>query len=122
MAGFITSVKELEVYKKAYALSLHVHSVSLEFPKYEQYSLTDQFRRAVRSICANIAEGFGKQRFSKAEFKRFLSMAIGSVVEAGVWNDRSKDLGYVVLKTHNHIEAELGALEQMLYKLHAKVQ
>ena len=48
-------------------------------PMIEQQALGDQMRRASKSICANIAEGFGRQKRSKAEFKRFLSMAIGSI-------------------------------------------
>ncbi len=122
MSEFVTSVKQLEVYKKAYALSLQIHKTSLSFPDYERFSLTDQFRRAIRSVCANIGEGFGKQRFSKAEFKRFLSMAVGSVVEASVWNDHAKDLGYMKHEAHTDIETQLLSLEQMLYKLHSKIR
>jgi four helix bundle protein len=35
----------------------------------EQYALADQMRRASKSICGNIAEGFAKQRSSSAEFR-----------------------------------------------------
>ena len=71
----IKTAKDLEVFKRAYRASLDIHRVTLEFPKIEQYALADQLRRATKSICANIAEGFGKQRNSAAEFRRFLSMA-----------------------------------------------
>ena len=51
--------EDLEVFRRAYRLSLEVHRASLEFPRIEQWALADQARRASKSICANIAEGFG---------------------------------------------------------------
>jgi four helix bundle protein len=47
-------------------LSLEVHRASLEFPRIEQFALADQVGRAAKSICANLAEGFGKQRVGRA--------------------------------------------------------
>ena len=85
MPGFVSRVEELEVFRRAYALSLEVHRASLEFPRIEQWALADQVRRASKSICANLAEGFGRQRQSRPEFRRFLIMAIGSADEMQVW-------------------------------------
>ena len=70
--------EDLEVFQRAYRLSLEIHRESLKFPEIEQRALGDQIRRASKSIPANIAEGFGKQRLSAAEFRRFLMIAIGS--------------------------------------------
>ncbi len=53
-------VEDLEVFRRAYRLSLEVHRASLEFPRIEQFALADQIRRASKSICANLAEGFGQ--------------------------------------------------------------
>ena len=89
------SFEDLAVFKRAYRVSLEVHRMSLEFPKIEQYALADQVRRASKSICANIAEGFGKQRQSTAEFKRFLTIAMGSADEMRVWSRYCLDLGYI---------------------------
>jgi four helix bundle protein len=79
------SFEDLEVFKRAYRLSIEIHLESLKFPKIEQRALGDQVRRASKSIPANIAEGFGKQRQSAAEFKRFLMVAMGSADEMRVW-------------------------------------
>jgi hypothetical protein len=69
----VSSVEDLDVFRRAYAISLDLHQVSLKFPKIEQFGgLADQIRRASKSICANLAEGFGKQRQSNLEFKRYL--------------------------------------------------
>ena len=87
--------EELEVFKRAYRVSLDIHRASLGFPQIEQYALADQIRRCSKGICANLAEGFAKSSASKAELRRFLSMAIGSADEMRVWLRYCRDLGYV---------------------------
>ena len=91
----IRSFEDLEVFKRAYRVSLEVHRISLGFPRIEQYGLADQIRRASKSICANLAEGYGKQSQSLNEFKRYLYMAIGSADEMRVWIRYCFDLGYI---------------------------
>src|SRR5438093_13512291 len=92
----IASFEDLEVFQRAYRISLDLHRASLRFPKVEQFGgLADQMRRASKSICGNIAEGFGKQRRSDAEFKRYLLIAIGSADEMQVWLKYCSDLEYM---------------------------
>ena len=91
----ICAFEDLEVFKRAYRVSLEVHRISLEFPQIEQYGLADQIRRASKSICANLAEGFGKQSQSLAEFKRYIQISIGSADEMRVWIRYCLDLGYI---------------------------
>ena len=90
----IRSYKDLEVCKRAYMLSLEIHKLSMDFPKYEMFELGAQIRRSTKSIVMNIAEGYGKKH-SAAEFKRYLSIAIGSADEVKVQLEYCKDLGYV---------------------------
>jgi four helix bundle protein len=87
--------EDLTVYQSAYQAALEVHRRTLQFPKIEQFALADQMRRASRSICSNVAEGFGRQRQSKAEYRRFLRLALGSADEMQVWANFARDLGYV---------------------------
>jgi four helix bundle protein len=56
------AVEDLEVFKKAYRISLDVHRHSLNFPPIEQYALGDQVRRASKAICANLAKGLVARR------------------------------------------------------------
>ena len=91
----VESFEDLDVFQRAYRLSLEVHRASLKLPGIEQQALGDQIRRASKSICANVAEGYGRQNRSKAEFKRFLAMAIGSADEMRVWARYALDLGYL---------------------------
>jgi four helix bundle protein len=54
--GHAESFRDLLVYRKAQAVSRTIFELSKSFPKEELFSLTDQIRRAVRSIGAQIAE------------------------------------------------------------------
>ena len=91
----VVSFEDMEVFQRAYRVSLEIHRASLTFPAVEQHALADQIRRASKSICANLAEGYGRQKGSKAEFARFVRMAIGSSDEMRVWLRYALDLGYV---------------------------
>src|SRR3990172_5945317 len=111
----VSSVEDLEVFRRAYRVSLDLHRASLQFPKVEQFGgLADQMRRASKSICGNIAEGFGKQRQSNAEFKRYLLMAIGSADEMQVWLRYCCDLDYIDRKTYAIWSDEYRQIAKML--------
>ena len=113
----VESFEDLEVFRRAYRLSLEVHRASLKFPAIEQHALGDQIRRASKSICANIAEGYGRQNRSKAEFKRFLAMAIGSADEMRVWARYALDLGYLDEPTWRLWRDEYQTIARMLQSL-----
>jgi four helix bundle protein len=113
----VRSFRDLKVYRDAYRLSLAIHRATLGFPKMEQYALADQMRRASKSICANIAEGFAKQRSSSAEFRRFIMMAIGSSDEMKVWLDYCRDLGYVDAAQVHRWQTEYTDISRMLHGL-----
>src|SRR5687767_10543640 len=91
----VISFEDLEVFQRAYKLSLEIHLGSLAMPPIEQRALADRLRRASKSVCANIAEGYGRQKWSKAEFRRFLQMAVGSSDEMRVWVRYALDLDYI---------------------------
>ena len=116
----VRNFEDLEVFQRAYRLTLTVHRVSLTFPKIERYALGDQIRRASKSICANIAEGFGKQHRSAAEFKRFLRVAMGSADEMRVWARYALDLGYLDAQNWRGWRDEYQAIAKMLQSLVTK--
>ena len=119
-AKAVCSFEDLEVFQRAYRLSLEVHRRSLDFPAIEQYELAKQIRRASKSICANIAEGFGKQGPSPAEFKRFLRIALGSADEMRVWLRYCLDLGYIDEATWTSWRGESNEIAKMLQGLLVK--
>ena len=89
-------------------------------PKEEQYGLGEQIRRASKSVCANIAEGFAKQRYSKGEYKRYLQIAIGSTEEMRVWLRYSLDLGYIKEEKWKEWREEYEAIVKMLQSIYKK--
>ena len=90
MAG---NVRDLKVFQRAYRLSLELHRASLEWPRVERYGgIADQLRRSAKAVCALMVEGGGRQPGSNAEFRRYLSMAMGSADEARLWCDYAADL------------------------------
>ena len=103
----IWRVEDLEVFRRAYRLSLEVHRASLEFPRIEQFALADQVRRSSKSICANLAEGFAKQGYSAAEYRRYLLAAIGSSDETQLWLRYCIDLEYLEDVTGQEVDRRL---------------
>ena len=112
-----SSFEDLEVFQRSYKISLEIHTTSLQFPKVEQYGLADQIRRASKSICANIAEGFGKRSYSKREFIRYLKIAVGSGDEMRVWIRYCLDLRYIDERTWVHWSTEYKEITRMLQGL-----
>ncbi len=117
-ASKLSSFEDLEVFQRAYRISLDLHQATLQFPKIEQHALADQIRRASKSICGNIAEGFGKQRRSSAEFKRYLLMAIGSADEMQVWLRYCSDLKYIDQENCERWRDEYHQIARMLQGLY----
>jgi four helix bundle protein len=94
MTTKITRHTDLEVYHKAMEAAMQIFEASREFPNEERYSLTDQMRRASRSVCSNIAEAWRKRRY-EAAFAAKLSDAEGEAAETQVWLEFSVKSGYL---------------------------
>ena len=107
------SFDRLNVFQKAYDLSLTVHKRSLSFPKLEQTELASQLRRSSKSICANIGEGLGKQASAK-DVVRFVRMAIGSCDETRIWLKYARDLGYVSAEEYQQLHEGYCEVGKML--------
>jgi four helix bundle protein len=85
--------RDLRVWNTAMSLVLEVYRITESFPKTERFELTSQLRRAAVSVPSNIAEG--NARTTRGEYKNFLSIARGSVVEVEVQLTLAERLGYV---------------------------
>ena len=112
----IQSYHDLEVYQKSYQLALDMHKLTFEFPRHEMYELGSQLRRAAISIPLNIAEGYGKKKYSN-EFKRFLVNALGSCNEVAVLISMIWDLGYLKEDNYNQVKEKYDHLGRQLNKL-----
>ncbi|MSU24928.1 MAG: four helix bundle protein [Opitutus sp.] len=80
----VTHFLELNVYKKSFELAGRIFVLSKRWPPEERYSLTDQIRRAARSVGANIAESWGKRRY-EAHFVSKLTDADSENHEVEHW-------------------------------------
>ena len=77
--GQIASYRDLLVWQQAMDLAVAIYELSRDWPTDERYGLTSQARRAVVSVAANIAEGYGRE--SPGSCVNFLKMAQGSLKE-----------------------------------------
>jgi four helix bundle protein len=81
-------------------------------------ALKDQIRRAAVSVMSNIAEGF--ERYSRSEFRHFLSIARGSASEVRSQLYLAHELGYVPdSEFAAHLDLCL-EISRMLAALHRK--
>lgn len=92
--GNIRSFKELRVWQGAVDLGMRVYELSKRFPAEEKYSMTDQFRRASRSVAANISEAWRKRRY-EAAFISKLNDAEGEAAEAQTWVEFALRCGFM---------------------------
>ena len=109
----IKSFRELTVYQKAFEQATRIFEVTKRFPKEEQYSLTDQMRRASRSVCANIGEAWRKRRYV-AHFVSKLTDADAEATETMIWLDFSLSCGYLDTKDHAELSVEYDQIGKML--------
>jgi len=86
------SYRDLLVWQRAIQMSVGIYRLTAGFPKEELYGLTSQIRRAGVSVASNIAEGYG--RMSTREYKQFLGMARGSLLEVQTQLVITRELGF----------------------------
>lgn len=89
----IISFTEIKAWQKAHELVLNVYKLTKDFPKFEEFCLTNQIRRAAISIASNIAEGF--KRKSAKDSSHFYNIADGSLEEVKYQLILSRDLNYI---------------------------
>jgi four helix bundle protein len=105
--------RDLKVFQVAFALAVEIFRETARFPNDEKYSLTDQIRRASRSVAANIAEGFRKRRYRNA-FVLKLVDADAEATEVMVWLDFASAFGYLSPELHGELKTKYEELGRML--------
>ncbi len=89
--------REQYIWKRGVKMAINCYKITQNFPNSELYGLTSQIRRSCVSVPSNIAEGYG--RTSKAEYIRFLRIALGSL--------RELDTQLIIAKAVNLAKPEL---------------
>src|SRR5512141_2996743 len=95
----VADYKQLRVYAQAFDSAMEVFELSRAWPSDEKYSLTDQIRRASRSVCTNIAEAWRKRRY-QAAFISKLSDSDGEAAETEVHLDFALRCGNLPSESH----------------------
>lgn len=71
------SYKKLEIWKIARELSIEIHAMTLDLPKFEQFEEGRQIRKSVKTTRSTIVEGYGR-RIYKADYIKFIIYALSS--------------------------------------------
>ena len=77
----MSSYKDLDIWKMSRDLVVDIDKVTMvELPKFELYEVGSQIRRSMKSVKANIVEGYGRRRY-KQDFIRLLVYSFSSLLE-----------------------------------------
>jgi len=77
----MSSYKDLDIWKMSRDLVVDIHKVTMvELPKFELYEVGSQIRRSMKSVKANIVEGYGRRRY-KQDFIILLVYSFSSLLE-----------------------------------------
>ena len=104
--------RKLTVWRKAMKFVTEVYRTTKTFPPDELYGLTAQLRRAAVSLPSNLAEGYGRN--SRADFRRFLQIAAGSLFEIQTQLEIAYNLEYIDRNTYNHLHELSREIDAML--------
>jgi four helix bundle protein len=104
--------KQLKVWQHAHELVLEIYRYTPDFPRGEQFGVSDQLRRAAYSVTANIVEG--QSRNTTKEYMQFLYNARGSVEEARYFLLLSNDLGYLKQEGFEELESRYEHVSRLL--------
>jgi|APFre7841882630_1041343.scaffolds.fasta_scaffold56029_2 four helix bundle protein len=119
MERIIKSFRDLNIWQKGIDLVKDIYKETQNFPRQEIYGLTNQIRRAAISIPSNIAEGHIRQH--RAEFRQFLSVALGSLAELETQIVISRELNYISTEKSLNLIDQMGSIGKMIRGLIKKL-
>ncbi len=115
----IGSYRDLDVWQLAMDIVIEIYRVTRAFPAEEKFGLVSQLRRAGVAIPSNIAEGHG--RLGAAEFRRFVSIARGSVAEVETQLAVAVAIGFIDVDAITSLSSQLDQLSRMLFGLYRRL-
>ncbi len=108
-------LNDIEAYRIAFKLSNRVWDIVLKWDYFAKDTVGKQFVKAVDSISANIAEGFG--RYSKKDKIKFFRYSVGSLYESLDWNEKSQIRKLLTEEEYSDIFSELIKLPKAINSL-----
>jgi four helix bundle protein len=112
--------RDLFAWQKAMDLVECVYRATRDWPKEEMYGLTNQVRRAVVSVPANMAEGQGRN--STREFVRYLSIAMGSLYEVETHISIAQRLQYMDAHTCDELLTQTAEVARITHGLSRRLR
>jgi four helix bundle protein len=109
----IISYTDIEAFQKSKKLYPEIVRIAKNFPPHGRH-LRDQMCRSANSIHANIAEGYGR---SIAEFKMYLTRALGSCNEAKSHLDDAVCIELIDPQSGQELIAEYTIVGKQIYRL-----
>jgi four helix bundle protein len=101
-------LNDIDAYKISFHLSNFVWDIVVNWSHFEQNTVGQQLVKAIDSISANIAEGFG--RYNKKDKIKFYRYSQGSLKESFDWNEKSKVRKLLTIEQYNYILSQLNLL------------
>jgi four helix bundle protein len=92
-------ISQIEAYNISKDLSNFTWDIVIKWDFFARDTVGKQFVRAIDSISANIAEGFG--RFHKKDKIKFFQYSKGSVLESYDWTEKSKHRNLISESEYN---------------------
>ena len=109
------SFERLEVWNKSRLLTKKIYNETRNFPDSEKFGMTGQLRRAIISVCSNIAEG--SSRKTKKDQSHFYNIAFSSLMETLNQLIISNDLEYLETQVLSELRSEIHTISLMLNRL-----
>ena len=117
----IRHFRDLLVYRRAFEAAMTIFQLTKEFPSEERYSLVDQIRRASRSVCSNLSEGWRKRRYI-AVFKNKVTDSMQEASETQCWLEFSLACGYIEPANFENLDGEYEEIIAMLNSMENKAE
>lgn len=103
---------ELNVWIEARKFTADIYSITKNFPKEEQYGLSNQMRRCAVSVPSNIAEGCGRNH--KKDSLQFFYISRGSLYELETQLFLSNDLNFINSRELENLLINLETVRKLL--------
>ncbi len=105
-------LNDIGAYKISFHLSNEIWKIVVNWSYFEKDTVGKQFVRAVDSISANIAEGFG--RYTKKDKINFYRYSYGSINESLDWTEKAKRRNLINEEQYKYFIIELQKLPREL--------
>ena len=106
------SFERLDVWIKSRHLTKKIYKMTQNFPDSEKFGIIGQLRRAIISVCSNIAEG--SSRKTKRDQIHFYNIAFSSLMETLNQIIISNDLEYIDNQLLDESRKEIHTISVML--------